>query len=559
MCPNHPQQFVVSIELDCIPAADAQFSAHSLIQTSPHLVPAQDWKLVTSISVTERVKLWDQFEKPVDHETVKTEFMRKVHCKNPPFRVKLKPKPRHCAEIPPMVEFHYKNPPALLPSLRDVLRCERVYREHGLPNIKPTEDLATYDALQQEIRAANEKTAALDQSDAVDNENEPGATDGEEGSADGGADNQVCDLDTIEEPAECAQTIDLDESMADVQGDEYSGIVQALADSQTPIKSDEKTIQKLENRANLLNESSAMSVVELISNAAEAVDDQCLEESEEPVANMTCMNEENPSSCDSLQLSDNLLKVKLEMDMVDGAIAPEAIDEQLNGLNIEVIKRLAFAQLQQILNESPAVVATRQRDTTNAAIRDELTEKPVKLKLPSQMLSPDDIAAIAEQFALLASPEQNESTDEAYAGVAQPIEPVPVLNGDCFIRTNHLDGIADDGERALAIARRLERPLRESKIRARAVLTPVGDILAGRRWYTNSHVDNSIFMRYRSMVIGSGLGCDFQLTDTHNCARVSKHHATIFYDEVTGSNWLIVKLYLKSDRDLCPVSDNQIV
>lgn len=93
MCPNHPEQFI-------------------------------DWKLVTSISATERVKLWNRYTGPVDQETVKADFIRKVHFKNPPFRTKLKSKPRNKIEIPSMIEYHYKNPPKLLPSLRDVLRCD---------------------------------------------------------------------------------------------------------------------------------------------------------------------------------------------------------------------------------------------------------------------------------------------------------------------------------------------------------------------------------------------------------------------------------------------------
>lgn len=93
----------------------------------------------------------------------------------------------------------------------------------------------------------------------------------------------------------------------------------------------------------------------------------------------------------------------------------------------------------------------------------------------------------------------------------------------------------DDNERALAIAQRLEKPLRESKVRARAVLTPVGDILAGKKWYTNSYLDDSLFMRYRSLVIGSGSGCDLQMKNIRKCARLSTRHATIFYDEVRYS------------------------
>lgn len=81
---------------------------------------------MTSVSATERMKLWDKFSGPIDQDAIKTEFFRKVHCKNPPFRIKVKLGTRKKVKVPPMVAHHYKNPVPLLPSLRDVLRLETV-------------------------------------------------------------------------------------------------------------------------------------------------------------------------------------------------------------------------------------------------------------------------------------------------------------------------------------------------------------------------------------------------------------------------------------------------
>lgn len=89
----------------------------------------QDSKLLTSISATERVKLWDQFTGPVDQDAIKLEFFRKVHRKNPPFRIKTKLPPRKTAIVPEMVRYHYKKPVAMLPRLRDVLRLECVNKK----------------------------------------------------------------------------------------------------------------------------------------------------------------------------------------------------------------------------------------------------------------------------------------------------------------------------------------------------------------------------------------------------------------------------------------------
>lgn len=82
--------------------------------------------MLTSISATERVELWDRFNGPVDQESIKIEFFRKVHRKNPPFRTKIKLAPRKKANIPEMVKYHYNQPIHLLPSLRDILRVEYV-------------------------------------------------------------------------------------------------------------------------------------------------------------------------------------------------------------------------------------------------------------------------------------------------------------------------------------------------------------------------------------------------------------------------------------------------
>lgn len=83
--------------------------------------------MLTSISATERIKLWDKFTAPVDQEAIKLEFFRKISRKNPPFRIKVRLPRKNRAIIPPMVKYHYEKPAKLLPSLRDVLRIESIY------------------------------------------------------------------------------------------------------------------------------------------------------------------------------------------------------------------------------------------------------------------------------------------------------------------------------------------------------------------------------------------------------------------------------------------------
>lgn len=91
-----------------------------------------------------------------------------------------------------------------------------------------------------------------------------------------------------------------------------------------------------------------------------------------------------------------------------------------------------------------------------------------------------------------------------------------------------------DEEKAHSIAKCLQKPIKQSQIRARAVFTPVNEYLNGDVWYTAAPTLNmSVHMKYRSFKIGSGPGSDLNLKYFGNCAFVSNNHAIIFYDEVT--------------------------
>ncbi|XP_042240083.1 PHD finger protein 12-like isoform X2 [Homarus americanus] len=84
MCPNHPEHFV-------------------------------DSTLLTSHSLSERVKLWDKFNVPVDQDSVRLNFLQRCHRKNPPFRYKVKRALRSRIRVPLAVKEQYSEPPDLLP------------------------------------------------------------------------------------------------------------------------------------------------------------------------------------------------------------------------------------------------------------------------------------------------------------------------------------------------------------------------------------------------------------------------------------------------------------
>ncbi|XP_072931408.1 PHD finger protein 12-like isoform X2 [Epargyreus clarus] len=98
MCPNHVEQYI-------------------------------DWNMVNSISVTERVALWDKFSGPIDQHAIKVDFLRRARRNNPAFRVKVPAPERGRVLVPPMVQQHYTNPPPLLPSRREFVRCANVLRD----------------------------------------------------------------------------------------------------------------------------------------------------------------------------------------------------------------------------------------------------------------------------------------------------------------------------------------------------------------------------------------------------------------------------------------------
>lgn len=110
MCPNHAETFI-------------------------------DENLVTSISAVERVKIWNKFSTPIDHEIVKNEFLRKVNINEEP--VQIKSSKDDSVQVPAIIKYHYENPPPLLPSLRSLLRAEEHFdfrdcEENDPPQLPPS-------------------------------------------------------------------------------------------------------------------------------------------------------------------------------------------------------------------------------------------------------------------------------------------------------------------------------------------------------------------------------------------------------------------------------------
>ncbi|GAB0100678.1 PHD finger protein 12 [Sergentomyia squamirostris] len=370
MCPNHPEHFF-------------------------------DYKLLEKDSHSERIKLWNKFTGPVDQETVKAQFLRRAYSKNPPFRVKLKPKPRNIAEIPEMITYHYKNPPSLLPSLRNVLRYECVKKR------------------------AREKESE--------------------------------EVQEVKKPLLVEQELD-----------ELSKAVQKVSEE-----------EKQEENPTELHIST------------EEIKEESPEDTKEGIIHPEIIP------------VDDVKEEKCESDEDSQMIARE-----LSHLDQNLIKMLAYQRLQQIMSENPDLIGRVHYRSMAKSIRELSRQNPLKGKpLPSELLSPSDIARIASLFESPLKDERHRVSEMIY-GQEKPQMPL-------FLNTKQED------------------PLGQERIRARAVLTPVGNIFYNQNWQSSYPISGGIYMRYRKLTIGSGAGCDLILDNFGHCRQTSKKHAVIFFDEVT--------------------------
>lgn len=340
MCPNHPEQFI-------------------------------DWHLVSSSSATERIRLWSRFSGPVDQDVIKAQFLRKVHHKNPPFRYKLKPKIRDRVEIPEMIEYHYRNPPPLLPSLKELLR---------------------YNAVSKKINF---------------------------------------DVD----PATC--NVDLEEIVEDE--------IKAFDNA-------ERVIDELENR--VTDDSDE------IKNVIEIEGD-----------------DSSPHS----------KRLKLDHDDIKDENDDERsinINEELKNLDESLIKLLAIQRLQQIIQEHPNIVKKLNNKDTKATIKQECQKfKASKLKLPSQMLSQEDIEKIAQQFA--SPPKDGEIKHEETDSEENKDQVVLGFGEGHQFFISDVSVVKTEAERIREFVLKMEKPLLESNIRCRAVLTPIENIFHERYFFLN--------------------------------------------------------------------------
>lgn len=282
MCPAHPQQFI-------------------------------DWNLVETLSASERMKLWDRYAKdPVDHEVIKLQFFRKVHMKNPPFRIKLKPKRVDEIEIPEIVKYQYENPPDLLPSMRQVMRIENLKKRGTAP----------VDFQKTQLAEINEQ------------------------------------LDAMETARKKLKTIfsdqdDIHKILESSENEEEPDVEKSPSKSPPPKKS-----RKHKNDTKDVGE------------VKEEGNNSCIIEIIQPSDNLKDTENKQDTNIEIKIETDEIIDNSTDDTKKQSLLTPlelQAINEQLCNLDMNTIKLLAFQRLQQIVNENPNNIQKFQSDKAIAS------------------------------------------------------------------------------------------------------------------------------------------------------------------------------------------------
>ncbi|CAO1415463.1 unnamed protein product [Diamesa serratosioi] len=449
MCPNHPEHFI-------------------------------DWNLVKSSSATERVKIWNEYQAPIDHEVVKLQFFRKVHTKNPPFRIKSKPKLRDEVEVPEIIRYQYENPPSLLPSLRDVLRCDNIMKRGTDPvdfrkRIAQARDEADEQLGAIDVARKKLKNIFSDQEDihGLMEEDEVESTD---------------DNTTVVEETVIASPVKTDIEVDEIKIKEEIPVENGIIP--------QVTTEVIEN-TNIFqdtNETDIKMEVDDVPKEVEQGDGEV--RSQDSVQSLLCEEKMEPELTQRLQGKTYALN----------ALELAAIDKELLNLDVDVIRLLAHQRLQQIVNENPDLIQQFQNKETASKTITELARRDYSIPMPKPVLE-----------------NGHHSVDE------------DVKHDTTFVKIREVPfNIRNEDEKAQTLAVSLQNPINRSQIRSRAVMTFANDYLSGHVWFTVSpSLDKSTYMRYRSFKIGYGAANELDLSRYGSCAFVSAKHAVIFYDEIT--------------------------
>lgn len=469
MCPNHPEHFIVRFVVFVIN-----------LTLKLILFQFKDWNLVQSSSATERIKIWNEYKTPMDHEVVKLEFFRKVHTKNPPFRIKSKPKKRNEVEVPEIIRYHYENPPSLLPSLRDVLRCDNVMK-------RGTDPVDFRKRIAEARNEADEQLEAIDDARKKlrnifsDQEDIHGLMVEEDG------------VETEENVTAVEETVISSPSNTVVEE------IQIKIEEEIPVQNGIATevTTEVNRNVNLIQETIETDIKMELDSVPNEVENQNEGElrTQDSIQSLLCEEKMEPELNQRLQGKTYALN----------ALELAAIDKELLNLDVDVIRLLAHQRLQQIVNENPDLIQQFQNKETASQTITELARRDYSIPMPKPMLENGN-----------------------------HLDGEDVKHDIAFVKMRETPfNIRSENDKAQTLAVSLQNPINRSQIRSRAVMTFANDYLSGQVWFTVSpNLDKSTYMRYRSFKIGYGAANELDLSRFGSCAFVSAKHAVIFYDEV---------------------------
>ncbi|XP_068159975.1 PHD finger protein 12 [Drosophila tropicalis] len=470
MCPNHAENFI-------------------------------DANMTSSISATERVRLWNRFHQPMDHENVKMEFFRRVNTLHPPFRMKLAVRSRCHIDIPAIVRYHYEHPPALLPSMRQTLRYDRVKRRKMLPTaVEEISRESVTESLLKDLEALRNARAKYRE---IQKEYGLATTEGSD-----------------------TQTDDDD--------DDNDEDVPATGDAAAVTKEQEVKEQQGEKQ-----ETAAAGKL-----------------NGEPSPELGSSTVEQKPQISPPPPTAPPLDISFEDDEEDSKT--NIIDADLCHLDVDIIKKLAHQRLQQLVQEHPEIVAQYKNRTAARRLRQLSSSTRSGSALATTalqgQLAPEDINRFSlvftsETSAILAQKNGNAADEDPLMALHPALATAAAIAAADAAAESYKPRCRSDTEKAYELATRLELQLLDCKVRARAVLTPLGDMLEDSRWFSSLGLDHSIFMRYRTLYVGYGGHYTPSTTLAHTetvdlsaigyCSRISPQHAIIFYDEFSKSYELI--------------------
>ncbi|XP_030568790.1 PHD finger protein 12 isoform X1 [Drosophila novamexicana] len=487
-CPLYYHQDCLDPPLTALPAG--------LWMCPNHVENFIDANMTNSISATERVRLWNRFHQPLDHENVKMEFFRRVNTRHPPFRMKLSMRARAHIEVPAIVRYHYEHPPALLPSMRQTLRYDRVKRRKQLPTA--VEDISRESVTESLLK----------------------------------------DLEALR----CARA-KFREIQKELGNAQLDG---SISDSDT------------ESGAEQQRGSNGVAVTPSLSSkpeAAETAESQNVNSEHKECNKPTATDQSKPNNC-HVQQDRGSLEISYEEDEEECKSSSVIIDADLCHLDVDIIKKLAHQRLQQLVHEHPEIV-TQYKNRTAARRLRQLSVAGAHPEGQTALqgdLAPEDMRRFSllftsETSSILAQKNGNGADEDPMMALHPALATAAAIAAADTAAESYVPRQRSDTEKAYELASRLELKLLQCKVRARAVLTPLGDMLEDSRWFSTLGLDQSIFMRYRTLYIGYGGHFTPSTTLAHTetvdlsaigyCSRISPQHAIIFYDEFTKSYELI--------------------